>query len=236
MVILGLLTDITDTIPALFLVGLGVLLVLMAPGKAQRKHATGVKGDVEHKSFDDIAGCDETIEDLDDTVRYLKDPKQYAELGALAPKDYLLHQKYLRIVYHEVDLLAHHPAQGSAQYVALSYAQFAGLNELYKALRGGADMLNAGLECNARDCREFGDAVLRHMDELLVVCRHPGDFELFFVSPSLMGSCVTALEKIWGRGEGMLWSFMPIKDSGDMRAWLTDMAHFFQYSQGVFKA
>lgn len=147
-----------------------------------------------------------------------------------------MHQKYLRAPCHEVDLLAHHPAPGSAQCIALSYAQFAGLNELYKALRGGADMLNANLECNAWDCREFGDAVLRHMDELLVVCGHPGDFELFFVSPSLMGSCVTALEKIWGRGEGMLWSFMPVKDSADTRAWLTGVANFFQYSQGVFKA
>lgn len=90
MVILGLFTGITDTIPAPFIVGLGVLLVLMALGKAQRKHATGVKGDVEHKSFDDIAGCDEAIEDLDDIVRYLKDPKQYDKLGAQAPKGALL--------------------------------------------------------------------------------------------------------------------------------------------------
>lgn len=66
------------------------MLVLMAVGKAQRKHSETAKGDIENKSFNDIAGCDEAIEDLDDIVRYLKDPKQYDRLGAVAPKGALL--------------------------------------------------------------------------------------------------------------------------------------------------
>ncbi len=90
MTALVILVSITDTVPTPFLVVGAVLLVLMAVGKAQRKHSETAKGDVENKSFNDIAGCDEAIEDLDDIVRYLKDPKQYDRLGAVAPKGALL--------------------------------------------------------------------------------------------------------------------------------------------------
>lgn len=90
MTTFAILASITDTIPTPFLVAGGVLLVLIAVGKAQRKHSEASQGDIEHKSFDDIAGCDEAIEDLADIVRYLKDPKQYDRLGAIAPKGALL--------------------------------------------------------------------------------------------------------------------------------------------------
>lgn len=42
-------------------------------------------------TFKDVAGCDETKEDLSDIVQYLKNPGRYKELGGVLPKGVLLY-------------------------------------------------------------------------------------------------------------------------------------------------
>ena len=42
------------------------------------------------KTFDDVAGCDEEKEELAEIVHFLKNPKQYTEMGARIPKGVLL--------------------------------------------------------------------------------------------------------------------------------------------------
>jgi cell division protease FtsH len=41
-------------------------------------------------TFKDVAGCDETLEELKDIVDYLKNPKKYKNLGGILPKGVLL--------------------------------------------------------------------------------------------------------------------------------------------------
>lgn len=44
----------------------------------------------EKKTFKDVAGCDEEKEELQEVVDFLKDPKQYTQMGARIPKGILL--------------------------------------------------------------------------------------------------------------------------------------------------
>ena len=48
------------------------------------------KEDKEKKSFDDVAGCDEAIEELKEIVEYLKKPEKFKAIGAKIPKGALL--------------------------------------------------------------------------------------------------------------------------------------------------
>ncbi len=41
-------------------------------------------------TFDDVAGCDESKEELQEVIEYLKDPSRFAEFGAKVPKGVLL--------------------------------------------------------------------------------------------------------------------------------------------------
>ncbi|MFO8240373.1 MAG: ATP-dependent zinc metalloprotease FtsH [Dissulfuribacterales bacterium] len=83
-------------LPILFWVGLWFLLIrgmgrpgagLLSFGKSKAKIAmekdTGVR-------FDDVAGCDESKEELKEVVEFLKEPKKFEELGAKIPKGVLL--------------------------------------------------------------------------------------------------------------------------------------------------
>lgn len=56
-------------------------------GKVKAKTAVNSK-DV--KTFDDVAGCDEEKEDLEELVDFLKEPDKFTELGARIPKGVLL--------------------------------------------------------------------------------------------------------------------------------------------------
>jgi cell division protease FtsH len=83
-------------LPILFWVGLWFLLIrgmgrpgagLLSFGKSKAKIAmekdTGVR-------FEDVAGCDESKEELKEVVEFLKEPKKFEELGAKIPKGVLL--------------------------------------------------------------------------------------------------------------------------------------------------
>ena len=83
-------------VPILFWVGLWFLLLkgmgrpgagLLSIGKSKAKvlmeKDTGVR-------FNDVAGCDESKEELQEVVTFLKEPKKYEQLGAKIPKGVLL--------------------------------------------------------------------------------------------------------------------------------------------------
>jgi cell division protease FtsH len=83
-------------VPILFWVGLWFLLLrtmgrpgagLLSIGKSKAKIAmekdTGVR-------FDDVAGCDESKEELEEVVEFMKKPQKYESLGAKIPKGVLL--------------------------------------------------------------------------------------------------------------------------------------------------
>jgi cell division protease FtsH len=83
-------------VPILFWVGLWFLLLrtmgrpgagLLSIGKSKAKIAmekdTGVR-------FDDVAGCDESKEELEEVVEFMKNPQKYESLGAKIPKGVLL--------------------------------------------------------------------------------------------------------------------------------------------------
>ncbi len=153
-----------------------------------------------------------------------------------------MYPRYLTLPRDEVTLLACKADKGSTQHASLSYAQFDGLNELHKSLRGGVDLLDSTLECSARNCGEFGDAVLNTIDELYALYTYQEDSllqtnvaALFFVSPNLMGSCMTALTKIIQNDQNVRWVLGSVNRVDGMSKWLTDIANFFKNSQGVFK-
>ena len=56
-------------------------------GKVKAKIANESK---DSKTFEDVAGCDEEKEDLEELVDFLKDPNKFTELGARIPKCVLL--------------------------------------------------------------------------------------------------------------------------------------------------
>lgn len=83
-------------LPILFWVGLWFLLIkgmgrpgagMLSFGKSKAKIAmekdTGVR-------FEDVAGCDESKEELKEVVEFLKEPKKFEQLGAKIPKGVLL--------------------------------------------------------------------------------------------------------------------------------------------------
>jgi len=63
--------------------GAGVMSFGKNRAKVFAERATGV-------TFDDVAGCDEAKDDLEEVVEFLKNPKRYEDVGANIPKGVLL--------------------------------------------------------------------------------------------------------------------------------------------------
>lgn len=53
--------------------------------------ATLIMPGVDNTKFDDVAGCDEAKEELEDLVEFLRNPKKFTQMGSKLPKGVLLH-------------------------------------------------------------------------------------------------------------------------------------------------
>ena len=88
-------------LPYLLVMGIFVVVWVVAMNKMQGGGAGGVakfskartrlgSDEKQKKTFADVAGCDEEKEELAEIVHFLKNPKQYTEMGARIPKGVLL--------------------------------------------------------------------------------------------------------------------------------------------------
>ena len=53
--------------------------------------ATVIMPGLDAYKFDDVAGCDEAKEELEDLVEFLRNPKRFTDMGSKLPKGVLLH-------------------------------------------------------------------------------------------------------------------------------------------------
>ncbi len=90
------LSLLTNMLPAILMVGIFFYMIqqtqgggkqVMQFGKSRAKLQTDSRAKI---TFDDVAGCDEAKEELQEVVDFLKYPKKYVELGARIPKGVLL--------------------------------------------------------------------------------------------------------------------------------------------------
>jgi len=59
--------------------------------KFGKSNATVIMPGVDNTRFEDVAGCDEAKEELEDLVEFLKNPKKFTDMGSNLPKGVLLH-------------------------------------------------------------------------------------------------------------------------------------------------
>jgi cell division protease FtsH len=90
---LGLLTSM---LPLILIAGFLFLMVRQAQGSNNqamqfgRSRARLFSGDQSNVTFDDVAGVDESKEELREVVEFLKEPEKFIQLGARIPKGVLL--------------------------------------------------------------------------------------------------------------------------------------------------
>ena len=83
-------------IPLLFVGGLFFFLMRQAQGSNNQAMSFGkskarmIASDKPTVTFDDVAGCDESKEELSEVVEFLKEPQKFASLGARIPKGVLM--------------------------------------------------------------------------------------------------------------------------------------------------
>ena len=79
--------DIFMSLAMMGLIGYGITRVTGGMMASRKKYT---EGDIPNVKFKDVAGIDETREELEDIVSFLKDNAQYREMGARMPRGVLL--------------------------------------------------------------------------------------------------------------------------------------------------
>lgn len=93
---LGILTAVGYILPFLILGGLFFFIMRQAQGSNNaamsfgKSRARMFTGDHPTVSFDDVAGADESKEELKEVVEFLREPQKFIQLGARIPKGVLL--------------------------------------------------------------------------------------------------------------------------------------------------
>ena len=83
-------------LPALLIIGFIYIIMRQAQGSNSQALSFGkskarmITGDHPTVSFDDVAGCDEAKEELQEIVEFLKEPEKFVSFGARIPKGVLL--------------------------------------------------------------------------------------------------------------------------------------------------
>src|SRR5690606_30887065 len=92
----GLLNIIGIFLPAVLIVGFFYFIFRQAQGTNNQAMSFGKSrarmftGDHPTVGFDDVAGCDEAKEELQEIVEFLKEPEKFVTFGARIPKGVLL--------------------------------------------------------------------------------------------------------------------------------------------------
>mgnify|MGYP002624483122 CR=1 FL=1 len=86
---------VTNVLPFLVFGGFAMFLVTRMGGNSNNsafefsKSRARLEKDIRVR-FDDVAGCDEEKEEMEELIEYLKNPKKFAKMGARIPKGILL--------------------------------------------------------------------------------------------------------------------------------------------------
>ena len=83
-------------LPWIFLLGLWIFFLRQVQGGGSKAFSFGkskarlLTGDTPKVTFDDVAGCDEAKQELEEIIEFLKDPRKFQRLGGRIPKGALL--------------------------------------------------------------------------------------------------------------------------------------------------